>query len=427
MLSRIIREKPGLTLRRVIYLAYQRKQSREVKNSGQSGGKPRTILIYPALKEEQEISNLLNKIYWGLPASNKTEIYVPLAGKLSVDENSLPDPQSQRKYHKTNYSICFIPKSNISKYWNSTTILVHNYRALLGLLFARKIVSTQLIDKNFLSISEGSYWSKALYHNLNDDRKETILKNSRQNFMAMQKKLQAKNKAVCFLTGPSIDRYKTIKFSDQAIKIICNSNVKNTGLLEYINGPDIIVFADPVFHFGPSEYAARFRDQLIEVVKKYQPTIVVPEHTVPLLQAHHPELQKYLCGIPIHGNAFNFPGDSQFYVKATLNILTQFMMPVASALANEIYIIGADGRQSKEEYFWKFSPKAQFNDLLETVKDVHPSFFNDRNYQDYYQRHCTELEKLIAFGEARGKKYASLTKSYIPALIKRHSPTSGMA
>jgi hypothetical protein len=96
------------------------------------------------------------------------------------------------------------------------------------------------------------------------------------------------------------------------------------------------------------------------------------------------------------------------------------MLPVASSVAEEIYIIGADGRQPDEKYFWKFSPKAQFDDLLETVKAVHPSFFRDRNYSDYYQRHCQELENQIIFGEKLGKKYYSLTQSYIPVLKRKH-------
>jgi hypothetical protein len=72
-----------------------------------------------------------------------------------------------------------------------------------------------------------------------------------------------------------------------------------------------------------------------------------------------------------------------------------------------------------KKYFWKHSSSAQFSDLMQTVFETHPSFFRDRNYKDYYEEHCDTLKKLIEFGEKKGKKYFSLTNSYIPVLKDR--------
>ena len=45
------------------------------------------------------------------------------------------------------------------------------------------------------------------------------------------------------------------------INIICNSMVKNKSLLKHIN-PQLLVFADPVFHMSHNEYAEEFRQNL---------------------------------------------------------------------------------------------------------------------------------------------------------------------
>ena len=125
-------------------------------------------------------------------------------------------------------------------------------------------------------------------------------------------------------------------------------------------------------------------------------------------------------GIPTRKRDFNFPTCDNFYVKASDNILTLFMLPIASAVAEKIQIIGSDGRQKNENYFWKHSSSAQFDELMQTVFDTHPSFFRDRVYTNYYEVHCKILNNLIEYGESLGKNYISLTQSYIPALEKRH-------
>ena len=99
--------------------------------------------------------------------------------------------------------------------------------------------------------------------------------------------------------------------------------------------------------------------------------------------------------------------------------MTMLMLPVASTVADETYMIGADGRSQGEKYFWKHNPSAQFDDLMDSAFATHPSFFRDRIYSDYYNEHCRYLEGLVAYGETRGKTYYSQTPSLIPTLAKR--------
>jgi hypothetical protein len=48
---------------------------------------------------------------------------------------------------------------------------------------------------------------------------------------------------------------------------------------------------------------------------------------------------------------FNFPDPEHFWVRATDNILTHLMLPIASALAPVIHVYGADGRQKLRTVF----------------------------------------------------------------------------
>lgn len=233
---------------------------------------------------------------------------------------------------------------------------------------------------------------------------------------------QGKTKAYCHVTGPSFDNYRNYSFDSDAIQIICNSIVKNIDFLHYINKPDILCFADAVFHFGTSEYAKQFRKNVEEVVEKYQCFVILPDTILPVFYFNYPKLRPFLIGIESkYLGSFNFPKSKELWHFNTGNILSFLMLPIASSLVDRIFIFGADGRESNETYFWKHSSTAQYSGLMATVFEQHPSFFRDRDYNNYYDTHCDLLRKLIEYGEAKGKVYKSLTPSFIPVLKSRYN------
>jgi len=130
--------------------------------------------------------------------------------------------------------------------------------------------------------------------------------------------------------------------------------------------------------------------------------------------------------VPGQQNSFNFPTLADPTVKNSTSVLTSVMMPLASALIDEINIIGADGRKKDEDYYWKHSAASQFNDLMGTVFSTHPSMFRDALYSDQYEQHCAFVNELIRYGESLGKHYYSLTESYVPALSERYKPLPPM-
>ena len=119
-------------------------------------------------------------------------------------------------------------------------------------------------------------------------------------------------------------------------------------------------------------------------------------------------------------DGFRFPTADALEVTATDNIMTKFMLPVASALADRVRIVGADGRKEEESYFWEHSEVGQYDDeLMNTAFKTHPAFFRDRVYTDYYQQHVETLTEMIEYGERQGVEYESVTPSHVPCLDER--------
>src|SRR5690606_28542788 len=96
------------------------------------------------------------------------------------------------------------------------------------------------------------------------------------------------DRAYLMATGPSIGQYRSFEYSN-ALAIVCNSVINNEELMENVR-PQILVFADPIFHFGPSQYAATFREKLAESAQRHDFTICIPIKYYPLFVNAVPQL-----------------------------------------------------------------------------------------------------------------------------------------
>jgi hypothetical protein len=225
--------------------------------------------------------------------------------------------------------------------------------------------------------------------------------------------------AFILATGPSALTVDLEKVTAD-VRITCNSAVRDLDRIREYR-PNIIAFTDPVFHFGPSRYAAGFRRDVVRAAEAVD-ALVVCGHAFagPLLDLQ-PELRDRLVVIPHqHGGPWRWSTARNPTVREAGNIMTTLMLPIAFMLADDISIAGADGRQRTENYFWKHNPQLQYSgELMQTVFDAHPSFFRDSVYADYYEGFCSDLEELIQCGEAHGKTVRAVAPSWIPALRKR--------
>jgi hypothetical protein len=210
------------------------------------------------------------------------------------------------------------------------------------------------------------------------------------------------------------------------IRIICNSAVRDQTLLRKLD-PTLVAFADPVFHCGPSRYAAQFRSDLLHALESTDAVLLTIDRWSGPILANCPELAPRLIVLPSNDRAaWRWPTLSDSSVRTTSNVLTLLMLPAAFALAAQVEIAGCDGRQAGERYFWHHNPQTQYgDDLMQTAFSTHPAFFRDRNYSDYYDEHCLQLAELLDNAERDGKMIRALTPSHIPSLQERGAPPIG--
>lgn len=289
-----------------------------------------------------------------------------------------------------------------------------NYFSLL--LNAHK---TFIVDPNFYSNTEVSNWVSAYYNILTKKEKNKYTKLSQYNFNTFLSSYNSNEYAYLFGSGPSIERYDQHIYKENSIRIICNSLIKNKKFIDFIN-PTAIVAADPLFHFGHSKYAKKFRNDLIDTIKKYNCTLFVPQFNLPMFIKHYPQLKQNIIGLNFQ-TSINIPNRKNVSVKGTENIFTLMMLPIACSIANHINVIGMDGKDpsKKNNYFWEHHAGFQYVDLIEETQKLHNSFFRDRNYINYFGNHCNEVNLLIKHIEFQKKTVNTLEKSNIPALQDR--------
>ncbi len=222
-----------------------------------------------------------------------------------------------------------------------------------------------------------------------------------------------------FGTGPSLEEAWRYDYSD-GHTIVCNSIVKNAPLVDHLN-PIALMAGDPIFHAGPSTYAMMFRQYLLETMTGRDFHVFVPWRDYSIYLTYFPEeLHERFIGIPMMtGDDYNLNIEEKFAILGLPNVLTLLLLPVASTYFDHVGISGCDGRPlSQDSYFWGHHKASQFGDQMDAIQLAHPGFFTI-SYNDYYLRHCSELERFCNQMESVGKTVNAVTGSFIPALRKR--------
>ena len=271
-------------------------------------------------------------------------------------------------------------------------------------------------DVDYRDRTEGSRYIDISYRFPANDGQ--VVETSNRRFAALAETLQPLKTAYLFCSGPEVSRYANYRFDD-GINIVCNSVINDAELLAAA-APHIQIFGDPIFHFGCSSYAHEFRQTLARTQAQYGYHCIVPIKYFNLFTYWQPQLSEVSMAVPFDVQMpINLDLLNDFRLHTTDNILTFLMLPVASTLARDIYLLGCDGRPlSQNDYFWKHNEKTQFVGQMTNIQEVHPSFFK-LDYDEYYLRHCDNTQAYLQAGEQRGLRYQALTPSHIPALRAR--------
>jgi glycosyltransferase involved in cell wall biosynthesis len=385
------------------------------------------ITVVPEVTMQSDLSNLLHRLafYLGHQWPDRISIGVGRASVAPTLEGcELPpgfDPIAAQRLAAIGSVIDLIggrsvlerraAESDVVLLWDRDRLATSRWRRVLdGLPSTTRIVGVDLHHDRM----EGSLYIQVGFDS--SSRVEEIGARSRQRFAQLAERLGGAERAYLLATGPSIDHHADHDFTDGVV-VACNTTVLDDALIDHAE-PDIVTFADPIFHFGCSNYAATFRTELRRQAGRHEFTIVIPLKYHELFASLCPELEERTIGVPFGGMRPNLRLDVEFEVPPIDNIATLLMLPIACTLAKDVYMLGFDGRGRSETYFWQHSRRAQLHDLLPAIRGVHPSFF-DTDYDEYYDAHSSTLERYLLAGEQSGHSFASLAETYIPALRRR--------
>lgn len=237
-------------------------------------------------------------------------------------------------------------------------------------------------------------------------------------------KEQSLSKTYIFGTGPSLGKYHQRDFLD-GYRIVCNSIVKDRDTWDYIK-PHILLAVDAVFHYGISPYANKFRADLHKRLLEDRNFVLVYPSLFHLFMIYnYPQYQHRFIPIPVNFGNFDINMNilDNFWLPHPENIITYAFLPIAATLTKNIFLWGFDGRKKNDKYFWSHSQKHNYHNLIKSVENTHPAFFNyylsgqKKAYQkDYYG---DNLDERLTSYELNGYSIIPMHSSTIKALNKR--------
>lgn len=383
------------------------------------------VSFFPSVESSTELSDLICRAAWHLNYLTGHEFIIYSKSKnLSLDDVFLKDGFSNevsnniegfKKKVKLIYAENERTKENVQTAdailkWQEDDVQLNTF------LKENAKCTIYRTDPNRVR-QEGSFYIQCAFDSLTN--KPSLIEECEFKFAKFAENLGKFDKSWVLATGPSVDEYKNHDFTD-CLTVACNSTVLDDDLVNKCK-PKILVFADPIFHFGVSEYAGEFRKVVVQRLQTTDITIIVPFKYYALLLSIFPNYSDRIIGVPFnHEIDFNLDISQSFIVKTTSNILTLLLLPVASTFSRSINILGCDGRSfDEDDYFWGHGKTVQINSKMQNIQDVHPGFFKI-DYNEYYFEHCHTLECLMQSGESIGKKYMHHANSFIPALRDRN-------
>lgn len=223
-------------------------------------------------------------------------------------------------------------------------------------------------------------------------------------------------RAVIIGNAPSRDAALADDLSD-ALVIICNSAVSDTVFNQHAN-PTFVTAGDAISHWGVSNYAAKFRQDLTRFLKTNDVFLLSSASLAYRFKQQNPDLAHKIFLCPQRGEDANLNLFKEWRLPTMDSTLNIHMIPLAASLADEIEFYGFDGKnpdESKNEDFWAHAQKSHYSDLVEDGHLAHPAFRAMREattYEKYTRSVAHSLDRL----QSHNKIVRLKTPSFISAL-----------
>ncbi|KAB7519443.1 hypothetical protein [Halosegnis rubeus] len=373
-----------------------------------------SVLFYPTIKFERQKEDLLNRLAWYIPENPREgdfTVFIPLNHESMIKSELRTSPQACYNYQ--HFNLEFISTENIHSVADQVDLILNwDSKYQFSPKILKSLSKTMIVDPQYFSAVEIDRWLQLSNYAEIDEENNSI-----SSFRKLENDYRDCDTAFVFARGPSLKHAYDYELGDDSISIICNGIVRDRELLDHID-PDILTAADPIL-FSPSKYGHKFRQDAADAMESYEMATIIPPKYHALVNNHFSGLD-FITIPSIESEKPIFPTSDNLKVRATANIMTLFMLPIASSIADEVYIIGADGMDDPKSGSFDHYEATRYNpELVKSATECHPSYYRDNKFSSYYEDHLDTMRDIIEYGEQQGIEYYSLTDSNIPCLAER--------
>lgn len=376
------------------------------------------ILFYPKIRKISELCDIYFKCLYFLPIDLIHKIILPCSSNIDI-RRPLPrlDYLMPLRNKSDQHIDILCDKQAISEedFHRADFIFLWDFAASKD--FDDDAIKNKALNiDRHTNIWDGVKWATFLWRLQKNIIIEQQRAEAQENFNLFLNNIPSYSKSYIFGTGPSLDKAFEFDFTD-GYRIVCNTIVKNSELMNYID-PHFIVAADSIFHFGNNLHAYQFRKDLTNQLLNRDIRFLTNERYFPIFTHYSPMLKSKTIPLRAGLKGIHMNYRKELAYTHLHNILNSMLLPLASSLSDEIFLLGFDGRNSDDEGFWQNSDKNAYNDLKPTIVKAHPAFFKI-NYEDYAMTQSDSAEQVLKMGEKEGKRYFCLNKTTNRALMKR--------
>ncbi len=386
------------------------------------------MVCHPRIQNEVELLDCWHKARFHLVPGHVAEVVIPVDPSVSIarsDPASWPLPtyfSGEFPAGDSPVKVMVTPKNfSLPALCRQDFILVLDSSATRHTWSARILGGALRDADRHTNIWEGWTWAGFCASLRTPAEREMQAEEAEERFRSYVATLPAFDRSYVFGTGPSLDQAWDRSFAD-GYRIVCNTIVRNKALLDHI-APHFIVAADAIHHFDNNTHAAAFRADLAAALRDRELCALVPDLFYPLLVAYHPDVVSKVIPVRTDLQGIHLEMKRCLAYTNLPNVLNGLLLPLASSLANEVLLLGFDGRAPGDEAFWANSAANSYPEFKTAIKTAHPQFFQGIDFTRYAEEQSDGAEMILSKGESLGKRYFCLNRTHIPALRKRMMPT----
>lgn len=359
----------------------------------------KNIVLYPSIENNNQLVDIMNDLNNYFDITNNHNKFI----KILVDKNNYSNPFNCIEL--INASMISIDENDFILVWKAENLLDNYLKKMKKVFCCDNEVMANLKPKIFSAILKKI---SQLYS------EEDYIMKSKTHYLKMIEKFKNCDNAIVCGCGPSLDKIEELihNVPNEKLIVVCNGFYKMKNKLTSLK-PDIYILKDNLW------LTPEFRNELDEIIKYiYENNVFlcVNDKWVPMLYLKYPQIKEQIVGFREDSELNRFPDIKNQSYPGVENVVVSMCLPIASSLAENIFLIGCDGVKNGS---WNHANAINYVDnISENNKKIIKRAY--RSIEDYEEIVNRVYKKIFAIGEKQNKKYFSLVHSHIKEVEKRY-------